>query len=189
MRGATPAHSNRSREIFRHLLRRSANRGTIDRLHGEIVAAARNPALFLEYGIDDTFEGRFEAVTLHSVILLRRLKTQPRPGPDMAQDLADAVFRHFDLALREAGVGDISVPKRMKRLAEAFLGREVAYDLALRTGGEDIAAALSRNVYAGHRNASRLARYVEALDAGLANASLEALLTDPIPFPEPSAIA
>lgn len=153
------------------------------------MAAARNPALFAEYAIDDTFEGRFEAVTLHSVVLLRRLNALPRPGPDMAQDLADAVFRHFELALREAGVGDISVPKRMKRLTEAFLGREIAYDLALRTGSPDLAMALSRNVYAGGRDADRLARYVEAVDAALSSASVESLMTGPIPFPEPSEIA
>jgi len=116
------------------LFRRSANRQLIDRLSGEIVAAARDPVLFTEYGIDDSQEGRFEAVTLHAVLVLRRLNRMDPPAPEIAQDLTDAIFRSFEIALREMGVGDISVPKRMKTIAGAFLGRAAAYDVALRGG-------------------------------------------------------
>ena len=114
------------------LFRRSANRQLIDRLSGEIVAAARDPVLFTEYGIDDSLEGRFEAVTLHAVLVLRRLNRIDPPAPEIARDLTDAIFRSFEIALREMGVGDISVPKRMKTIAGAFLGRAAAYDMALR---------------------------------------------------------
>lgn len=170
------------------LLRRSANRKLIDRLHGEIVAAARNPALFTDYGIEDSFEGRFEALTLHAVLVLRRLNALPPPAPEMAQDLADTLFRHFEHALRETGVSDTGVPRKMKGLAEAFLGRGVAYDQALRAGAPELAATLSRNVYAGEGDSLRLARYVEATDAALARVSLETFTAGPLPFPEPSAI-
>lgn len=170
------------------LRRRSANRKSIDRLHGEIVAAARHRDLFTDYGIVDSFEGRFEAMALHAVLVLRRLNSMPPPAPEMAQDLADTVFRHFEHALRETGVGDTSVPKRMKALAEAFLGRGVAYDLALRGGGPELAAALSRNVYADCRDSGRLGRYVEALAAILAEASFDAFTIGPVPFPDPAEI-
>jgi cytochrome b pre-mRNA-processing protein 3 len=170
------------------LFGRSGNRKLIDRLHGEIVAAARQRALFTDYAIEDTFEGRFEAVALHAALVLRRLNAMAPPAPDIAQDLTDAFFRHFERALREMGVGDISVPKRMKGLAEAFLGRGGAYDLALREGA-DLAAALARNVYGGRGNPGRLARYVAAANAALGKASLEAFTIGPIPFPEPSAIS
>ncbi|WP_245257424.1 ubiquinol-cytochrome C chaperone family protein [Methylocapsa acidiphila] len=161
----------------------------IDRLHGEIVAAARNPILFTDYAIEDNFEGRFEAVTLHAALVLRRLNAMPRPGPELAQDLIDAVFRHFDIALRETGIGDIAVPKRMKTLAEAFLGRGAAYDRALTSGEEVLAATLARNVYADRTNAIRLSRYVKATDRALETAQLEVFSIGPVPFPEPSAIA
>jgi cytochrome b pre-mRNA-processing protein 3 len=174
-------------KIFRYL-RRSANRKLIDRLHGEIVAAARNRDLFTGFGIADTFEGRFEAVTLHAVLVLRRLNALPPPAPEIAQDLADTVFRHFDLALRDLGVSDTSVPKKMKVLAEAFFGRAGAYDRALRNSGAELGESLLRNVYAGRGDPGRLARYVMAADAALARAELGVFTKGNIPFPEPSEI-
>ena len=173
--------------LLRHF-QRSANRQLIDRLSGEIVAAARDPVLFTEYGIDDSLEGRFEAVILHAVLVLRRLNRMDPPAPEIAQDLTDAIFRAFEIALREIGVGDINVPKQMKTIAGAFLGRAAAYDRALRGGTPDLTAALARNVYDGRGNPERLARYVEATSQALANASLAAFITGPVPFPRPSAI-
>jgi cytochrome b pre-mRNA-processing protein 3 len=170
------------------LFRRSANRQLIDRLSGEIVAAARDPVLFTEYGIEDSVEGRFEAVTLHAVLVLRRLNRMGPPAPEIAEDLTDAIFRSFEIALREMGVGDISVPKHMKTIAGAFLGRGAAYDRALRGGAPGINAALARNVYDGRKNPDRLARYVETANEALAKASLEAFTLGPVPFPEPAAV-
>src|ERR1700732_2591415 len=149
------------------LFRRSANRQLIDRLSGEIVASARDPVLFTEYGIDDSLEGRFEAVTLHAVLVLRRLNRMDPPAPEIAQDLTDAIFRSFEIALREMGVGDISVPTQMKSIAGAFLARAAAYDMALRGGAPALKAALARNVYDGRKNPDRLAR-----DGGAAHGSL-----------------
>ena len=177
------------RKMLSWLFRGSANRRLVDRLHGEIVAAARDPALFADYAIADTFEGRFEAMTLHATLVLRQLNAMAPPAPDLAQDLADAVFVHFEATLRQMGVGDPSVPKRMKSLAEAFLGRGVAYDEALRAGGPALAAALARNVYAGRADAARLARFVETARAALAGASFEAFAEGPVPFPKPHSVA
>jgi cytochrome b pre-mRNA-processing protein 3 len=170
------------------LFRRSANRQLIDRLSGEIVAAARDPVLFTEYGIEDTLEGRFEAVTLHAVLVLRRLNRMDPPAREIAQDLTDAIFRSFEIALREMGVGDISVPKRMKTIAGAFFGRAAAYDRALCGGPPGLPAALARNVYNGRKNPNRLARYVETANEALAKVSLEAFTLGPVPFPEPAAV-
>jgi cytochrome b pre-mRNA-processing protein 3 len=164
------------------------NRVLIDRLRGEIVAAARDPVLFTDYGIEDSLEGRFEALALHAALVLRHLNRRKPPAPEMAQDLTDSLFRSFDGALREIGVGDTIVPKRMRAIAEAFLGRATAYDLALDGGTPTLAGALARNVYDGHGNADRLARYVEAANQVLAKAPLEAFMAGPVPFPRPSAI-
>jgi cytochrome b pre-mRNA-processing protein 3 len=170
-----------------NLFSRPSNKSVIDRLHGEIVAAARNPTLFTALAIEDSFEGRFESVVLHAFFVLRRLRELPSPAPDVAQDLADALFRHFEVALREMGVGDSVVPKRMKTLAEAFLGRSLAYDEAIRADPPNLEAALKRNIYAGQGNAEPLATYAVAIKCALETAGLEAFIDGPVPFPLPSA--
>ena len=166
------------------LFRGKGNGRLIARLHAEVVAAAREPLLFTDYGIADDLDGRFESMALHAVLVLRRLKQWPPPGPDMAQDLADVIFRHFDRGLRELGIGDISVPRRMRDLAEAFLGRANTYDAALNQPGDvrlaALAAALSRNVYAGRQDGKQLAAYVMRLDATLQQMPLAEFLEGPI---------
>jgi cytochrome b pre-mRNA-processing protein 3 len=152
------------------------------------VAAARHPALFTEYGIKDSVDGRFESLTLHSALVLRRLNRMPPPAPEIAQGLADAIFRSFDAALREKGVGDISVPKHMKTIASAFLGRAAAYDRALNGGATELQATLLRNVYNGRGNPDRLSRYVEAASKALATAELDDYIAGGLPFPEPSGV-
>ena len=177
----------------RRLFRRAANEAVIDRLYRAIVTAARHPELFLALRVPDSFEGRFESLALHAVLVLRHLQGAASPGPDMAQDLVDTVFRHFDRTLREMGVGDVTVPKRMKTMAEAFLGRSAAYDAALRATqgpGEDaLAAALSRNVYSGRDDGVALARYAAAGAAALEQAPLQSLVDGVVPFPDPARFA
>ncbi len=163
----------------------------LDRLHTEIVEAARRPEFYLGYGVADTFEGRFEMLALHGGLVLRRFNLAEAPGPAVAQDLVDTLFARLDADLREAGVGDITVPKRMKKLCEAFLGRSAAYDAALPLGQETITAAVARNVYAGRDSATvalRMAGYVVAAAAALDAASLDSCLAGPLPFPDPSTI-
>ncbi len=169
--------------------RRAPNRDLLDRLHTDIVAAVRAPALYTDYGVSDTFEGRFELLALHAGLVLRRLNGAEPPGPAVAQDLVDAIFGHLDSDLREAGVGDITVPKRMKKLAEAFLGRSSAYDQALRQDPDALAAAVARNVFSGRSDGNRLAAYVATANRSLESASLSALLSRSLPFPDPLSIS
>lgn len=171
------------------LFRRSANETLIDRIYAAVVVSSRQPGLYVELGIPDTFEGRFESLTLHAVLVLRRLKELEAPGPDMAQHLVDTVFKHFDRTLREMGVGDTTVPKRMKSMAEAFLGRSTAYDEAMRAGPDALARALARNVYVGRRDGTDLARYVMASVAALAAQPLQTYMDGTLRFADPTACA
>lgn len=168
---------------------RSTRNAVIDRLYVAVVDASRQPALYLQLGIPDTFEGRFESLTLHVVLVLRRLRDGPAPGPDMAQHLVDTLFRHFDRTLREMGVGDTSVPKRMRQMAEAFLGRSAAYDEAIRAGGEALAGALQRNVYGGSRDGAPLARYMAACAHTLTLTPMKTLVDAAPRFADPAAFA
>jgi cytochrome b pre-mRNA-processing protein 3 len=170
---------------------RRANRNLIEQLHGKIVAAARHRALYVDFGAPDTVEGRFEMVALHAGLLMRRLTAVPGLGAELAQEVADCVFRHFDDGLREIGVGDTSVPKRMKRLAEAFYGRNRAYaEGLLETSDERLAAALARNVYGAREIAEApstmaLARYVRGVASALEEQRLEDFARGVVFFPEP----
>ena len=89
----------------------------------------------------------------------------------------------------ETGLGDSALCKRMRSLAGDFLGRAIAYDKALESGPVELLAALSRNVYEGHGDPTRLARYVEAADRALADMPRDLAKLGPLPFPRPSAKA
>lgn len=164
----------------------------IEALHIRINAAARVPALYLDLSVPDTVEGRFEALCLHVVLVLRALRRMPAPAADIAQDLVNSVFEQLDSSLRELGVGDMGVSKRMKKLAQAFYGRAAAYDSALDSGDVDgLTAVLARNVLAREDvDAARgLADYVAAADAGLAATGLDALMQEGPVLPDPSRFA
>lgn len=168
------------------LFRKDPRRPVIAALHRRIVAAARRPDLYGALGVPDTLEGRFEVLTLHIVLVLDALRGLPPPADEVSQELVDAVFRELEASLREMGVGDVAVPKRMKALAQAFYGRAGAYDAALAAGDETaLAAALARNVYSGARPADALARYVVAARGRLAGVTLDAMLRDGPDFPAP----
>jgi cytochrome b pre-mRNA-processing protein 3 len=127
---------------------RRANRFLIDQIHGEIVAASRAPALYREFGVADTLEGRFEMVVLHAALTVRRLLALGPPAGEMAQELVDAVFRGFEDAFREMAIGDAGVARRLKTMAADFGGRARAYGAALDAGDHGaLGAALGRNVY------------------------------------------
>jgi cytochrome b pre-mRNA-processing protein 3 len=166
---ARPAQRAGSDTMF-GLFRNRSGPGRAQNLHETIMAGVRTPELYTTAGVPDTLEGRFEMVALHGTLLVRRLNEAGAAGRDVAQVLTDAVFENFEIALRETGVGDIVVPKRMKKLAQNYLGRFQSYRSALDEGDADrLAEALARNVFSeasavAAPGAGLLVRY--ALDAG-----------------------
>jgi len=99
-------------------------------LYARVVAQSRTPALYADLGAPDTVEGRFEVYTLHVMLLLDRLRGQGVQAAEVSQALFDAYVQALDHALREMGVGDLSVGRKMRRLGEAFYGRGKSYDSA-----------------------------------------------------------
>lgn len=178
--------------IARFFRRGDARRRSIEDLHVRINAASRAPGLYTGLCVPDGVEGRFECLILHVILVLRRLKRLPAPAADVAQDLVNAVFLQLDASLRELGVGDFGVPKRMKKLGAAFFGRASGYDAAL--DSDDLPAlrqALARNVLGrdAQEAAAGLADYVRAADEALARADLGALIGVGPAFPAPEAFA
>jgi cytochrome b pre-mRNA-processing protein 3 len=161
-------------------------------LYGAAVAAARRPALYGGLGVPDTLDGRFDLVSLFAGLLVCRISRDPDPrAKDLAQAVFDAMFADMDVNLREMGVGDLSVGKRVKRMWEAFHGRAQAYDAALVAGdAAGLAEALARNVWRGaapEGAPARLAAVAAAAHAALAARPFAALIRGEVAFPEAGA--
>jgi cytochrome b pre-mRNA-processing protein 3 len=147
---------------------------SINALYGMIVAQARAPVFYADYGVPDTMDGRFEMIVLHLVLLLGRLDRSDAAngsGRNLGQLLFDAFCRDLDDNLREMGVGDMAVPRRMRRFAEAFYGRQAAYRAAFEScDPAELEKAMARNIFGtpdADERAARLARYARAAAAGL----------------------
>lgn len=170
-----------------------------------VMAQTRRPDFYTQFAIPDDFDGRFEVLSLHSALFLKalqvralQLRAQSAPTPQtgasardyskMSQAYFDVMFENLDYALREMGVGDLGVPRRIKKYMMAFHGRAKAYEAGL--GGansapdssrnhpltydssphdsprHDLAAAIARNIYFGHEaagaaNSMALASYAQ----------------------------
>lgn len=167
-------------------------RGTdpVPQAYVRIVGQARQPVFYRDLAVPDTVEGRFELIVLHCGLVVARMTRAGGEHKDVAQRLAEEFFADMDRSLREMGTGDISVPKKMKKIAEAFYGRMNAYETALlRDGDEDLAAALDRNVYdraAPPGAAAALASYVREARAALDAADAAAVVDDRLTWPLPA---
>jgi cytochrome b pre-mRNA-processing protein 3 len=112
-----------------------------------VVGISRAPGFFGAGRAADTFEGRLEVLMAHGAVLVARLRRDPSDRA-VSQSFVDQFFRYLDASLREDGVGDLSVPKRMKRLAGAFYGRLQAYEAALAASDpQELVVALQRNAF------------------------------------------
>lgn len=115
-------------------------------LYSAVMAQARRPVFFTRLGVPDTVDGRFDLLTLHAALVMRRLRADGIPGQAFAQALFDRMFRDMERAVREMGVGDLGVSKHMKRMIRAFYGRAQAYEAALADHAV-LSEALVRNLY------------------------------------------
>jgi cytochrome b pre-mRNA-processing protein 3 len=171
------------------LLRRNRHERAGFMLYSTSVIAARDPHYYRHLGVPDSLDGRFDLIGLHACLLIHRLRLLPPPGPALAQAVFDAMFSDMDVNLRELGVSDLSVGKRVKAMWEAFHGRALVYEAAFTAGDlAGLAAALRRNVWRGtlpepsaseidpgDDPATELARIALAQDAHLATQGSDAL--------------
>ena len=156
-------------------------------LYAMVVAQARQAAFYEAGGVPDTMEGRFDMIVLHLCLVLRQLRGEDGALMRAGQALFNAFCADMDGNLREMGVGDLAVPKRMKKFGEAFYGRAAAYDEALAaTDDMTLCDVLARNVFGGvdvTDRAGAFAHYVRKADQGLAALPREALLALKWQFP------
>jgi cytochrome b pre-mRNA-processing protein 3 len=176
---------------FNHFRKPHApRRGTIEAIYGMIVAQAREPLFYAGLGVPDTVNGRFDMVLLHLWMVLRRLR-RSEGGAELAQALFDHFCGDMDDNLREMGVGDLTVPKRMRKFGEAFYGRAAAYDRALQAGAEPLAQALCKNILDGGDvgRGRLLAAYADAAMISLAGLDDAAVCNGSWRFPSPARFA
>lgn len=162
--------------------------GIAHSLYGAIVTQARAPIFYRDFGVADTTDGRFDMIVLHAFLVFEKLRELGSDGSALAQAVVDLFFLDMDRSLREMGVGDLGVPKRIRTMAESFAGRSAAYGDAVAQGDrEALAHAIARNLFPDSdvmpRAAAMLADYVsaslEAPDAG------DGLLRGAVVFPDP----
>jgi cytochrome b pre-mRNA-processing protein 3 len=162
---------------FLGLFRRAPHERAGFELYTTAVRAAREPYLYENCGVPNTLDGRFDLICLHNFLVIHRLTREPEPGPALAQAVFDAMFTDMDVNLREMGVGDLSVSKKVKAMWNAFHGRSLVYAAALRENDAmALEIALVRNVWRGtpppNGGGAMLAR--------LTQAQLTLLLTQPL---------
>ncbi len=161
-------------------------------LYGQIVAQARRPEFYANWGVPDSLDGRFELIVLHVFLVLHRLKQDREAAEELSQGLFDTLFLDMDQSLREMGAGDLGVGKRVKRMVQAFYGRVEAYDVGLERGDAALEEALRRNLYGTatpepHHSAA-LARYMRSESQALASQALSDLAAGSLGFGAPPAV-
>lgn len=169
------------------LFRERPERTAATSLYGAIVTQSRRPEFYSQMDVPDTLDGRFDLLVLHASLPMRRLTSAGGDAAKVSQSLFDLMFQDMDQSLRELGAGDITVPRRVRQMSEAFYGRAVAYDAALAQGdAQALEGALSRNVYRGAApgGLDTLAAYVARAYSAVQSQRIEDLRDGRIVFPE-----
>ena len=159
-------------------------------LYPLIVEKARNPVFYRDLGVPDTVTGRFDMIVLHTILLVNRLAGEGRQGAKLSQALFDHLFLDMDYSLREQGVGDLSVPRHIKRMMQGFHGRRQVYEQALAAQDDSVLAeALRRNLYATVENpdsnmVNHVVKYMETCRNGLKRHNLKDFMSGRLAFAE-----
>jgi cytochrome b pre-mRNA-processing protein 3 len=141
----------------------------VHEIYRSIVAQSRQERFYADWGVADTVTGRFDMVSLHLALYLRRLKNEPTARP-FTQALVELFFKDMDRSVRELGVTDLGVPKKVKTMGNVFYGLINVLEPALDSGlSGNVEAVLVRNVYgAANPGAALLAGYLLDESARLA---------------------
>lgn len=174
--------------IFGLFGKKNNNQTIVDRQYAALTAAARMPELYERLNVPDTVMGRFEMLSISMILFFRRTRTSETSGREIAQEIVDAFFQDVDYSIRELGIGDNSVPKRMKKLAGMFYGRLEAYSKAMDAGDATaLSLALQRNIYpeaAEPADMSGLAHWMMAAENYLSAIPEEAIATGSATMPK-----
>jgi cytochrome b pre-mRNA-processing protein 3 len=174
--------------IFGLFGKKNNNQAIVDRQYQLLTSAARMPAFYEHLGVPDTVMGRFEMLSTVMILFFRRTRASQTSGQEIAQEIVDAFFEDIDYSIRELGIGDNTVPKRMKKLAGMFYGRLEAYSKAMDADDvQSLAVALCRNIHPKAADAidmRGLADWMVAAEAHLSAQTEDTIATGSATLPD-----
>ena len=158
------------------------NKEAVYALYGMIVKQARRPEFYLDYGVDDSVDGRFDMILLHLFLLVYRLEEEGDDEALLQRHLQEAFVSDMDRSLREMGVGDMNVGKQVKKMSVAWFGRAKAYRDALQSDNNQLLIeALDRNLYRDENSefSPQIAQYMRDCSKKLHEQNIEAVKVAP----------
>ena len=181
-------------QMLRSSRRQKLSKKLARNLYGQVVEQARQPEFYARGGVPDTPEGRFELIAVHAFLVMHRLKGAGDEAAAVSQALFDTMFDDMDRNLREMGVGDLGVGKRVKAMAKSYYGRIHAYETGLAGDGDGtLIDALTRNLYGTSAPSGpqldAMAAYMRREADALARSAVEQLLSGRMSFGPPPRLA
>jgi len=177
-------------KLFRRVVHGDPQAVPARAIYERIVAQARRPEFYADFGVPDTLDGRFEMIGLHTFLVLYRLKGEPA-ATGLARTVVETMVLDMDRSLREMGAGDLGVGRRVKAMARGLYGRIAAYEAGVDGPDAMLEAALARNLYGTvappPAHLAAVAGYVRAQAAALAGQDLAGLLAGEVAFGPPPA--
>ncbi len=178
------------------LKQRASLRETATELYGNVVTQARNPVFYAEMGIPDTLEGRYEMVAMHLALVLERLRAEGEAGKALSRETIETFVADMDGSMRELGVGDLKVPKKVKSAAAGLYARADAFRQALSNEANGSAAcaldaAIARftlGTDGGDVRAAGFASYYRSATAALAGIGSAEALAGRLPIAAPESL-
>jgi len=189
-------HSTTKQELGETVLKRFFRKSTFSEAavaaYERAVEQGRNPCFYRDLGVPDSVDGRFDLISIHVFLTMRRLRREGEPAEALGQDLSEIFFADMDVNLRELGASDIGVGRRVKRMIEGFYGRVTAYEGALESGREELCQVLRRNLYGttevDEGTLAAMADYVERADKALEAQAWSAMGEGRANFPDPATL-
>ena len=167
------------------LFRKNTDTAPVYAVYSAIVAQSRQPKFYADWLVPDTVTGRFDMISLHLALLFRRLRAETGAQKEFSQAVFDLFFKDMDRSLREMGVGDLGVPKRIQKMGNIFFGLLAAMNDAMdKADSAGLQAVLSRNVFDGATgpHVEALAEYLLAEDRALAAQRVDAIVGGSLRF-------
>ena len=148
-------------KFFLKLFKKKQDSREVKTFYDNVVSLARNEDLYIKGGVPDTIDGRFELIILHCHLYIKKLISLGNEEKLFSQNLINYMITDFDRSLREIGVGDLSVGKKIKFMVSAYYGRANAYDRAIKDNNKTLGDVLKKNLYGTNKPKSDEVTYMK----------------------------